>query len=354
MNVKISMPRRKIYINGSFLTQRITGVQRFAISQVKELAKSHEVIVLAPFCEDIFTDEDEIKIKMFGRFQNRHLWEQVTLRLWLWKNEKRIISFTGFGVIGVQKQVVTVHDLSFRHKPEWFTLLYRCIYNLTYFIQFSAVEKIFTVSEFSKSEILKYYPKVDENKICVVYNNYDERFEERKFTRNNKQILIVGSRDPRKNQQKFIDVFSEMNLPSYELLVVGGVSRSFRQRTLTSTSNKVTFLGYLSDSELRQMYATVGFFAYPSLYEGFGLPPLEAYASGCQCVMSDIPVFREIYGDLPKYVDPTDKKSIQAGILACIEDLTTDRALIPSKLSAIKALLESKSILNAVEGFLID
>lgn len=346
--------RDKIYVNGAFLTQKVTGVQRFAINQIKVLAKSYEVILLAPRGDYFFADEENISILKIGNFKSRHFWEQISLRMWVWRNKKKILNLSGFGVIGLSEQVVTVHDLSFRHKPEWFTFLYRSVYYLAYFIQLSGVQKIFTVSDFSRSEIVKYYPKIDKDKICVVYNDYDNEFEAVGHTRNNNQILLVGSNDPRKNQQKFIDAFIEMKLPDYELLVVGGCSRSFAKQKLNAASSRVTFLGYISDKQLKEMYASVGFFAYPSLYEGFGLPPLEAYASGCQCLMSDISVFHEIYGDLPKYVDPTSTESIQAGILACIDDLNSDRALIPTKLPMIRKLLKSKSILHAVEGFLVD
>jgi glycosyltransferase involved in cell wall biosynthesis len=225
-----------------------------------------------------------------------------------------------------KNQIITIHDLSFYENRKWFSRSYAFFYSFVTPILAKTARKIITVSNFSKNEILKYL-KVDEEKIEVVFNavatNLEVNLETYKMSSQiksivkDKYILAVCSIDPRKNLQRLIDGFIELNLDGFKLVLVGKTSKHFNVK-LISNSDSVVFTGFLSDSDLCVLYKKCQFFVYPSLYEGFGIPPLEAMKNGCPVIVSNIPSLKEVCEDAAIYVDPFDVQSIKNGIMRLI------------------------------------
>lgn len=165
-------------------------------------------------------------------------------------------------------------------------------------------KKIFTVSEFSKHEIAEYF-KIPQEKIQVAYSsanyllsNVYQNVDITKFgIQPQEYYLSVSSRNLHKNQQFIMSLAAKY--PDKNFVIVGGNHKSFNsayENKTTDNFSNLFFTGYVSDDELASLYKYAKGFIFPSLCEGFGLPPLEAIVLGCKSVaLSDIPVFREIY-----------------------------------------------------------
>jgi glycosyltransferase involved in cell wall biosynthesis len=306
----------KIYVNGRFLTQKVTGVQRFAIELTKRLQDiEKDIIVLAP--KNVIQKEISVKlnVRIIGR-NIGHLWEQVDLPMYLRRIGKPLlVNFCNTAPLFYSNTIVTIHDLAFLENPSWFSRRFYLSYKFLVPIVARKSKQIFTVSEFSKSEILKKL-KVDKP-IEVIYNGveHSEVSNKGKVSYSNPPyILFVGSLDPRKNMGNLIEAMNYVP-QGIILKVVGGNNRLFNQLySQVGVKDRIQFLGYVSDSELSSLYKSAFCFVYPSLYEGFGIPPLEAQAAGTPVIASDISVFREVLNDSVLYCDPNNSKGIASAI----------------------------------------
>lgn len=295
------------YVNGRFLTQPMSGTNRFAYELCLGLVRRGVRFVVltpdVPFSTDY--DVSGFEIKRISLFSS-HLWEQVTLPLYLWRNPTPLLSLKGLGPLFKRNQVSTIHDISYLVHPSWFSLPYRLYYRIMTPIMAKHSKRVITVSEFSKSEISSRL-HLPSDKISVVYNAPSDKFRrnEKNSDSTEQFILAVSSLDPRKNLSLVFQAYlkSEQKVPLY---VIGDRHPAFGDVVLPE-NDRIRFLGRVSDAELCDYYSRCSLFVYPSLYEGFGLPPLEAMAAGCRhVVLSDIPVFREVFADNVRYVKADD------------------------------------------------
>lgn len=306
-----------IYINGRFLSNPMTGINRFAYELCKASSRLFEFTIIAPNGR-ILPEYDirGLNIIEYGRLKS-HLWEQISLPLFLsTKKNYILLNFSGLGPLLNKSKITTIHDVSFLHNPDWFSKGYYLFYKILTPLIIKTSRAILTVSEFSKSEILKYYD-VTPAKIHVVYNAVTKALENSTSdNQKDKYILTVGSLDPRKNFKTLIRAFSDERLKHLELRIVGGTNRVFGELGYDmQNSPNIKFLGRISDEELRNQYRNAHLFILASLYEGFGIPPLEALGNGCPIALSDIPVFHEIFEDAAVYFNPTDVNDIIGAIL---------------------------------------
>ncbi|MFH5071376.1 glycosyltransferase family 4 protein [Enterobacter cloacae complex sp. 2024EL-00215] len=299
-----------IYINARFLTQRKTGVQQYALVLCRELVKYvPDICFLTPNAALI--DErwaQEFNILEVGK-RNGHFWEQIELPRYLKSiGSPLLLCFTGLSPAFYKNCYFTIHDMSLYAYPKWFRFLYRAVYKINYTIQSKYALGIFTVSDFSKAEIEKFLA-VDSDKITVLRNSVDtsvkvyKKNETESAKRN--EILLVGTLEPRKNIEFVINAFLNSGIEDYKLVVVGGLGTAFSKVTF-SQHERIKFCGYLSDEELELKYREASIFVYPSLYEGFGLPPLEAMQRGCPVMASDRASIPEVCGDAAYYFNPED------------------------------------------------
>jgi len=312
-----------IYINGRFLSQSITGVQRFAKELTIELLnKSNNYKLLAlPGTKLVPPFNRDNTISMGP--SNSYLWEQVYLPYFLKKqNNPLLLNFTGLGPVFYENKIITIHDLSFWEHPEWFSKKYYWFYRIFTPISVRNSKKTITVSEYSKKRIIENLHK-NEIDIEVVYNavNYTNITVPDK----QKYILSVGSLDPRKNIERLINSFKKWDQSEFKLLIIGGRQNSFANLDLPA-DNRIRFLGYLSDDKLQQYYLNAEIFIFPSLYEGFGIPPLEAMACGTPVIASNTTSIPEACGDAAYYIDPYSEESMVAALdlLANNENLRSE------------------------------
>src|SRR5438034_7550197 len=197
--------------------------------------------------------------------------------------------------------------------------------------------RVLTVSESSKRDIMRFVDAPAE-KIDVIYNAYDERFgveprEEdvvrvrERYQLHDEFVLYAGNVKPHKNLERLIEAFQIVRargLDHLKLVMIGDeISKytALRRAVHRYQLHKyVRFLGYVPEETLAVMYRLAGVFVFPSLYEGFGLPPLEAMASGTPVVTSNLSSLPEVAGDAAVLVDPYDPHAIADGIYRVLSD----------------------------------
>lgn len=236
------------------------------------------------------------------------------------------------------RSVVTIHDCIHLMFPEYLPNRIALAYARTS-IRLAArrATRVLTVSESSKRDILRFVDTEPE-KIDVIYNAYDERFgveprEEEvvrvreRYQLHDEFVLYVGNVKPHKNLERLIEAFDRVRkrgLDHLKLVIIGDeISKytSLRRAVHRHQLHKyVRFLGYLPEETLAVMYRLAGVFVFPSLYEGFGLPPLEAMASGTPVVTSNVSSLPEVAGDAAVLVDPHDPDAIADGIEYVLTD----------------------------------
>lgn len=311
-----------IVINARFLTQPITGVQRFAVEISKVLKrkipeKVHFVTHPGVIHQDLFK---ELDAEVLG-FNKSHIWEQIDLYIYLVKNNKPLLLSFGYtGPLFYRNQIVSIHDMAFKYYRETFSKSFSTLYN---FLVPKIAKKCFhviTVSESAKKELISEL-NIPSKKITVVYNGLSDVFTKKSppFFDRDRYILTVSSHHPRKNYKRLIKAFSLLDDKSIKLFVIGNEIGHFSQSLEARDfdfGNRVKFLRNVSDEQLSAYYENAELFVFPSLYEGFGIPFIEAMSKNIRCVVSDIPVFKEIAGESVIFVDPTKVESILKGIEA--------------------------------------
>ncbi len=225
------------------------------------------------------------------------------------------------------KLVVTVHDLAFLLFPKHFTFKDRFLLNFHTKRAVQMADKIIAPSEATKKDIIKFY-KVDESKIEVIYHGVETRHCLVSTTTNKSYILFVGSIQPRKNISRLIEAFEILKNRRDEAvprLYIAGAKgwlsdEIYGKAKESKFSEEIIFKGSVSDNELDSLYKNASIFVMPSLYEGFGLPVLEAMSYGIPCVVSDNSSLREIAGDGALLVDAYNPNDIAEKINVLLGD----------------------------------
>jgi alpha-1,3-rhamnosyl/mannosyltransferase len=217
-----------------------------------------------------------------------------------------------------------VHDLAVLRHPEWFNRWTRTYSRVAVPRVVSAAQRVIAVSEFTRRELVDLLG-VPEAKIRVVPNGIEEVFTPEGPRRDGDYALAVGTLEPRKNLPRLVEAFARLSAEVRQdrlLVLVGalGWDTSETVDTLRRHSALVRELGHVDDDELRALYRGAELFAYPSLYEGFGLPVLEAMASGTPVLTSRTSSLPEVAGDAAVYVDPRDIDSIASGLGEALTD----------------------------------
>jgi glycosyltransferase involved in cell wall biosynthesis len=320
-----------LIINGRFLTQKLTGVHRYAFEMCSALQNlGCDFIILAP--NNILSDyKHTFNVLKIGKFSS-HLWEQIELPIYINKHYKNsiLINFTGLGSIFKRRSICTIHDLSYLENPAWFTKSYYYLYKFLTPIAAKKALKIITVSEFSKREIISKL-NIHESKVVVISNAVSEKLINKKdeISDTSKYLLSVSSIDPRKNQIRLIEAFNLLPYKDLKLYIVGKKNKVFGKHSIIDETNpNIIFTGYLTDNELFDYYKNATAFIYPSLYEGFGIPNLEAMINKCPVITSEIPPHIEVCQEAALYFDPYNPKDIADKINIIIENKEIRKNLI--------------------------
>ncbi len=301
---------QELIVNGKFLTQKITGVQRYAREVLRQLNNKSDVsvTVIVPQGTDDFTKEyPNIKFEVVGKHHG-YYWEQFEFAKYCKKHKNiPVLNMCNISPFKIRNSYVVLHDTTFKDKNNYTSKLWSLRYKILVRSYINKVTKIFTDSLFTKNLIKKYYKKI-QNDPVITYIGYEQieniEIEELKDIPDN-FIFSVGSVNPNKNF-KYV-LYLAKNNPDKNFIVSGKLNSDFDEIIKKENINNVKFTGYLSDGQLKYLYSKCDSFILPSFYEGFGIPPIEALAAGCKkIILSDIEVFHELYGDLVNYCNHLD------------------------------------------------
>ncbi|MBF0459047.1 MAG: glycosyltransferase family 4 protein [Nitrospirae bacterium] len=314
--------RRDVVINARFLTQPFTGVQRYALEISRHLSGVTLISQSGP--AGTFNDLDVLQ---YGSLRG-HLWEQIELPIYL-KTHKNPLLFnlTQTSPFFYEPFVLTIHDVAYLKNPQWYGKRVRRLYSALIPRLAHKAIKIITSSHFSKGEIIKYL-NIQENKIEVISPGVPEGFAERAkegFAEPlGDYILAVSSLNPRKNLYNLIRAFKSCRFDGIKLVVVGDSSKVFPgshgDLIGKMTDGNCRFFNYVTDEELAALYSKAMFLAYPSLYEGFGIPLLESLTCRCPVLTSNTSSMPEVCAEGACYVDPYNVDSIAEGLKVMVED----------------------------------
>lgn len=296
----------KIAVNGRFLSQNLSGVQRFGTEIIKALSS------LDPGRIEIYTPRSIESIPISG-VEHRpvgalhgHAWEQLDLPIALRRaGQLPLLSFCNTGPVIYKNQYFTLHDVTYVRYPEGFSKSFRLAYGISVPLLLRRSRAIFTVSNFSASEITRTYG-IQAEKVGVIYNatnaTASQGGAQRPSSIQEPYFLTIGYAGSNKNIATLRDGYARYRAGggTARMVVVGGY-----EDKPPITDEGIFCVGRVDDDELSRLYAHAIAYVSTSLYEGFGIPLIEAQAHGCPVVASDIPVHREVLGEsAASYFEP--------------------------------------------------
>jgi glycosyltransferase involved in cell wall biosynthesis len=225
------------------------------------------------------------------------------------------------------KSVITVHDLSFKKYPQFYTLKEKAIFDYLLPISISRASAIIVPSRFTRDEFIRFFPKY-KNKVFVVYEGADRCFSNidkdvakkevgKKYGVTDHFLLVLNSRNPKKNVDVVIEAFKRIQTryPKLKLVVIGK-----KDNIGIKNMENVHFFNNISDYDLNLFYNCCQIFLNPSVYEGFNLSIIEALKTGAIVMAADIKVNRELYEDAPVYFDPKNVSKIEKEALKILKN----------------------------------
>lgn len=300
-----------IIIDARMINRNLHGIARYSFELIKGLAVKDDIKIKLltnneELTRDIFKGYKNIEyIKMKSKFLSP--FEIIEFPIILNRYKKDHIfhspSFSSSPFIRC-KSFITIHDLNHLALPQYYSKFHKYYYKFAVKPFALRCEKIFTVSNFSKGEIIEWL-KCSESKVIVTYNGIDEKFRrieneeilkavKKKYYLPDEFILYIGNLKPHKNVTTLVKAMGFIDKDIK--LIINGKSNKEISNILDdmNLNNKVKFIGYVDEIDLPALYNLANLFVFPSLYEGFGLPPLEAMACGCKTIVSNAPCLLEV------------------------------------------------------------
>jgi len=321
-----------IVINARFLTQELRGIQRFAEQTSLALKQLRDdVVFVAPPGIKMHDSAKALDVQCIGR-SNGHFWEQVELPLYLQRHGKPLlVSLSSTAPVFYKNQIATHHDINYVRYPQSYSWAFRTLYRTLTPILLARLRSLLTVSNFSRGEISQFYG-YPEKQIFVVPNAVSEAFQPGQPLKDKTDYLLaVSSPSAHKNFNRMIQAFLTLRgQENLQLHIVGAANEIFADpdlQRLACRDPRIRFLGRLSDSELIKQYQGATAFVFPSLYEGFGIPPLEAQACGCPVLAANAASIPEVLQASALYFDPLDVGHIAAAMERIISDLPLRQSL---------------------------
>lgn len=308
---------KKIVFNGLLFSQRQTGVHRYTREVLKELDKivnpNQYELVVPNYTKNVMKFKN-IKVVYYGNVKGT-LWEQTSFVRYLRKNNAESVNFNNTLPL-LKPGAIVIHDVCYKIHPEYFTTFRGKLTVLWHKINFRVASickvPIVTVSHFSKYQIIDTY-KIDSKRIKVIgcawqHMNEIESDESilQKYKLQKKSFFFtLGSISINKNTTWVYKVAEKY--PQYKF-VIGGAKSNNADININLKNNNIMFLGYISNEEIKALMQNCKAFMFPSIYEGFGLPPLEALSQGADVITSNSASLPEIYKNSVHYIDPYDTR----------------------------------------------
>lgn len=327
-----------VYLNGKFAAQPITGVQRFAkelIIAMDGLLSSGDweahvdfvLLVPAGHSSSVLPHLLKIRVQELPG-TSLHAWEQ--LKLPMATCGSLLINLSGSAPLFKKNQICTFHDAAVFDIPWAYKAAFGRWYRFLFRAQSHLCRRVLTVSEFSKLRLC-HHLKLPLSSIAVVPNGathveglaYDDSVMLRLALTRNNYLLAVGSDNPSKNLAALISAFTQLDMyPNARLVVVGGSNSAVfaSSHKETTLDPRIIRTGRVSDAQLKALYCNAQAFVFPSLYEGFGIPPIEAMSCGCPVLASTRASIPEVCGDAAAYFEPQNISSIAMTLRQALEN----------------------------------
>jgi glycosyltransferase involved in cell wall biosynthesis len=324
----------RVLINGRYLTRPVTGVQRSATEIVRAIdrlittgeypAPAWSFTILTPPAVRARPELAGVRYRAVGRTRGV-LWEQLELPIYA--RHGVLLSFANVAPLAARRQCVTIHDASVFAVPETYRAGFRLWYRFLIPALGRQADRILTDSRFSRDELVR-WARIPERKVVVIplagehilSVPADTRILDRHRVGSRPYVLAVGSSGAHKNLAGIARAVELLQHHDFDLLVAGGSDKLIFADRSFGSSTRIRHLGYVTDGQLRALYEQASCLIYPSLYEGFGLPPLEAMACGCPVIASNVASLPEVCGDAALYCNPHDPSDIAARLAQVLED----------------------------------
>lgn len=330
-----------IYINGKFIAQRTTGVQRFAMGVVRALDRSLQAVPCGRNIELLLPPETDpipglrlINQRTIGRAgRSLHLWEQIDLPMKA--RDGTLVCLSGSAPYFARDCLPTFHDAAVYLYPQAYSRLFVAWYRLLFEHRAKRSRFVITVSESSAHDLSSHLPStlfrvVPNSAEHIISQCPDRSVLERLQLSSHRFLLSVGSLNPTKNFAALIEAYVISNLAAQlPLVIVGAINRDvFGIKSPLTDHPNVLWAGPVTDAQLRALYEHAAVFIFPSLYEGFGIPPLEAMLCGCPVAASNASSIPEVCGDAAHYFGPRNLNEMSSAIESVIQDVGYRKLLI--------------------------
>lgn len=326
-----------VFINGRFLTGQVTGVQRYSrevVNQLDRLLADGEISpqdvslrCLAPPEAHLDEEWQQVEVRRTGKLHG-NLWEQTELPFH--SRSSLLFSPANIGPYFHPRQVVTIHDASVFAIPQAYRKSFRLKYGIFLRRLVRIARKVITVSEFSKQELVRWVG-ADPEKIVVIPHGHEHFLSLQPDTDvldrfglvREGYLLCVASRSGHKNLAGMMEAYCLLPEPKPRLVIAGGrFGRVFSVPRSMRIPEGVVLTGFISDASLRALFDQALGFVFPSFYEGFGFPILEAFSANCPVICSNTASLPEVAGDAALYFDPNDHHAIAQQMSSLIDSAT--------------------------------
>ncbi len=371
----------KILVNATSLVTLPTGIGRYTLSLYREMMELFPEVEYTFFYDYYYSKELKVQASplmasLRGRMVHKRgivargarkakaTWTKVSslFRHFDVYHEPNFVPMD----FPASKIVTTIHDLSFMLYPQWHPKERVEFMEKNFLNRVGMSDVILTVSEYGKREVAKYVG-IPGEKIKVIYNAVDERFrplkleEVREYLRRRhypeRYLLFVGAIEPRKNIGTLLRAFKkiEKDFDNVYLVIAGPMGwlyeDVFKKVEDLRVKDKVRFTGFVSDEELVYLYNGAEVFVYPSFYEGFGIPVLEAMACKVPVVVSDSSSLPEIVGDAGVLIDPNSVDDLAVAVMGILGDKDRAKGLSERGYSVSKSFTWERSARKLMDVF---
>lgn len=300
--------------NGFLFSQRQTGVMRFAkelLQEIDKICKKNEFKLVVPEYARSVPKLKNIKIVYYGK-TNGNFWEQKDFVRYLKKYNLESVNFNNTMPI-LKPGIIVIHDIAYKLHPEFGSSVHGRMSNIYHRIIFNRVAKsnckIITVSNFSKLQLIDFY-KINPGRIYVIGNAWqhfidigtDESILDEFKLVPKKYYMSLGSLSKMKNTKWFIEAARKN---PQKIFVLAG-AKALNLGEYFNMPENIISVGYVTDEKIKSLIQNCKAFIYPSIYDGFGIPPLEALSQGVQVICSYAACLPEIYRNCVHYIDPYD------------------------------------------------
>ncbi|MFZ2154482.1 MAG: glycosyltransferase family 1 protein [Candidatus Moraniibacteriota bacterium] len=328
----------KIAIQAADLdNKRIDGTRVYLLNVLKYLGKLGTKDEFIIYHKDKFNPElipPELVNYQVKKLKFFKLWTQTRFAWSIWRDRPDVLWMPMHNLPLVRrkklKTVVTVHDLAFKQFPKTFPKKDLFQLNFLTDLAIKKATKIIAVSESTKNDILKFYPGVEADKVRVIYHGFDRDLYEKKFypefiaetlkkykLKENKYLLYVGAIQPRKNLVTLIkafEIFKKENKNNIKLVIAGGKAWCWEDTILavenSAVKDSIVLTGRIHFDELAVLQQQANVFVFPSLYEGFGIPILEAFATGTPVICAKNSSLVEVGGNAVEYFESSNVREL--------------------------------------------